>query len=87
MDCCGGMDGGMMGGMWWLWGILWFALIGGGIGLVVWAITRGTNAKAVASEGHDRALATLRERFASGEISETEYQQRRSVLEEKAVGR
>lgn len=84
MNCCGGMDG-MMGGMWWVWGLLWFALIGGGLGLIVWAIVRGTSRQVVVSEGNDHALATLRERFANGEINEEEYQQRRSVLTDKVV--
>lgn len=84
MDCCGGMDGGMMGGMW-IWGLLWFGLIAAGIILVVWAIVRGTSRQVVVPEGNDHALATLRERFASGEINEEEYQQRRSVLTDKVV--
>lgn len=70
-----------MMGWWWLGGLLWFILIAGGIALVVWAIARGTGSSRQVQYGDgDRALATLRERFACGEIDEGEYQQRRRVL-------
>lgn len=76
------MSGWAIGWMW-LAGLLWFTLIVGGIALVAWAIARGVRpgepAGAPRAEG-DRALAALRERFARGEIGETEYQDRRRVL-------
>lgn len=75
---CGNTD--IVGWMW-LFGLLWFLLIGGGIALVVWAIARGTGSNRHIQYGDsDRALAALRERFARGDIDEVEYQQRRRVL-------
>jgi len=75
---CG--DGNMMGWMW-LGGVIWFTLIAAGIGLVVWAIVRGmSGGQQVRHAGEDRALASLRDRFARGEIDEAEFQRRRRIL-------
>lgn len=75
-------DGGMMGGMWFA-GLFWLLLVGGGIGLVVWAITRRSGAGAGADGlQQNQALSILRERFARGEITESEYQEQRRVLEQ-----
>lgn len=77
-----GCGGDMMGGWMWFGGLLWFALIAGGVALIVGVITRGTSSGArLAPMADDRALSTLRERFARGEIDEAEYRQRRQALE------
>jgi len=69
---------GMMGAM----GLFWLLLIVGGIALVVWAVNRGTDSRRGSEQSRDdRAFASLRERFARGEIDEAEYRERRRVLE------
>jgi putative membrane protein len=76
-------DGGMMGGMW-LAGLFWLLVIGGGIALVVWAILRGTGSGGSRDGGQaDRSLDILRERYARGEIDESEYREMRRTLDEK----
>ncbi len=73
-------DGHMLGWMW-LWGLLWFAVVAGGIALVIWALSRGLSGGRCASgPAPDRALEALRERFARGEIDEADYLARRRVL-------
>lgn len=70
----------MMAGMW-LMGLLWLVTVAAGIGLVVWAILRARSGSQYGAHGSDdTALAALRNRFASGEIEETEYRERRAVL-------
>jgi putative membrane protein len=77
-----GCGGDMMGGWMWFGGLLWFALIAGGIALIVWVIARGAvSGTRTTPLADDRALSTLRERFARGEIDEAEYRQRRQALE------
>ena len=80
-----GCGGDMMGGWMWFGGLLWFLLIAGGIALIVWVIARGSSSGAPSvprgAMGDDRALSVLRERFARGEIDETEYRQRRQALD------
>jgi putative membrane protein len=71
MMCCGA---GMMGWMG-LMGLFWLVLIAGGVAVVIWAIIRRPGGE------RDRAQAILRERFARGEISEEDYQQRRRLLD------
>ena len=74
-------DGGTMGGLW-LMGLFWLLLIGGGIALVVWAISgRQRSGSGPHQTTDDTALSTLRERFARGDIDETEYRERRRTLE------
>jgi putative membrane protein len=71
----------MMGGMW-LMGLFWLLLIGGGISLVVWAISgQQRSGSGTRQTVDDTALSTLRERFARGDIDETEYRERRRTLE------
>lgn len=71
----------------WAWGLgmslgwlsmlaFWGALIVGVVLLVRWL--GGANA---GSDGEDEALETLRRRYAAGEISHEEYEERRKVLE------
>lgn len=77
-----GCNGDMMGGGMWLAGLLWFGLVAGGIALVVWVIARGAASGARPDpRGDDRALSTIRDRFARGEIDEAEYRQRRQALD------
>jgi putative membrane protein len=77
-----GCNGDMMGGWMWFGSLLWFALIAGGIALIVWVIARGAaSGTRTAPPADDRALSTLRERFARGEIDEAEYRQRRQTLD------
>lgn len=74
-------DGGMMGGMW-IMGLFWLLLIGGGIALVVWAISgRQRSGSGTHQTTEDSAFSTLRERFARGDIDETEYHDRRRALD------
>ncbi len=70
-DCCGGM-------MLWAWGlgILLIALI---VGVVVYAAA----GRRTTSTGTD-ALTILRERYARGEIDQTEYDERSRVLRGQA---
>lgn len=55
--------------------IFWILLLG----LVIYAVLQMVFKPSEKKE--DRALAVLRERFASGEISEEEFQQKKSFLE------
>ena len=75
--CCGGMGWMMVGG--WLVGILLIALL---VALIVHAVS-GRRSVSPPTD----AMAVLRERFARGEIDQTEYDQRARVLKgEHAVG-
>ncbi len=77
-----GCYGDMMGGWMWFGGLLWFALIAGGIALIVWVTARGaTRGTGSTPRADDQALSTLRERFARGEIDDAEYRQRRQTLD------
>jgi putative membrane protein len=78
-------DGGMFGGMHWLWWLFWVATL-----LVIgWAFVR---LGADRSESHrsvlrkESAEETLRQRFAAGEIDEEEYTRRMRVLREAPPG-
>lgn len=71
----------MMGGMWFMM-LFWLLLIAGGIALAVWAVSgRQRSGSGVHQTTDDTALSTLRERFARGDIDETEYHERRRTLE------
>lgn len=77
-----GCGGDMMSGWMWFGGLFWFLLIAGGIALIVWVVARGASGGTdTVPRADDRALSTLRERFARGEIDEAEYRQRRQALE------
>jgi putative membrane protein len=72
------MGGGMSGFSWWP--VVWSLLLLSVVVLVAYrAYTRG---RAPADERTDAALSTLRSRYARGEISEEEFDQRRRRLEE-----
>lgn len=62
--------------------ICWVLVIAGAYLIVRWLIdNRGQVAAGPGGGGADRALATLRERYARGEIDDEEYERRRSRLE------
>lgn len=72
-------------GGWWMIGmgmmvLFWVAMIL----LVIWAV-RSLFPRERRSES-DRALETLRQRYAKGEIDAAEYEQARSRLQETPVG-
>lgn len=83
-----GMGPGMMGGYgWgyghWFWGLLmivfWVAVIVGIVFLIRWlAISAKGQERGAPRE--DEALEILKRRFASGEISKEEFEERRKVL-------
>lgn len=80
----GGWDGGMMGAFGWLWMLVPLLFWGGLLALIVWAVVRifpGGYGGGVQREGSvPSAEETLRERFARGEVSAEEYEQRLRVL-------
>lgn len=80
---------GMFGANGWAWGLVaglgllsmlafWGALIVGVVMLVRWF---GGTISGRDGKEEDQALETLRRRYAAGEISHEEYEQRRKVLE------
>jgi putative membrane protein len=80
----GSYGGGMMGGGWGLfggtmglWGLLWMGLL---IAIPVYLayalLTRNSDSR------ENRPLSVLRERYARGELSEEEFEQRRTKLEQ-----
>ena len=79
----GGYGGGMMGGGWGLfgvgmglWGLLWMGLLIGVPLYVVYSLLDS------GSEQDERgSLSVLRERYARGELSDEEFERRRSRLE------
>lgn len=58
--------------------LFWVAIIWGAVALWHWLSQRP--AGAWPGGGHDAALSALRERYARGEISREEYEERRGVL-------
>lgn len=82
----GGFDCGMMGG-WgtfgWLGLLIQFLFWGGILALVAWAITRIFPSRRDGEQAEARrnpAEELLRARFARGEISAEEYEERRRIL-------
>lgn len=76
----------MWGNGWgnWILGVLMMALFWGGLGVIVFFALRGRDSERRPDAGTvDRtdARAILEERFARGEISEVEFEDRRRVLE------
>lgn len=61
----------------------WVVLVVALIVLLRWAVPRGARRSAA---GPDRALELLRERFARGEIDETEFEARKRALDGRAHG-
>lgn len=72
-DRYGMMDGGNGNGWMWVMGGLMLLLVVAVIGLIAWAIARGTPRSA---QPYDRAREILAERLARGEITPEEYRER-----------
>lgn len=71
------MDGlGMMGFMGLGMGLLWILLLG----LLVWAIYRLIRASDTTGSTKDSPLDALQRRYAEGEISTDEYEERKEIL-------
>lgn len=89
----GGMMGnGMMGGSGWLGALLMLLFWGGLVALVAWLLvslfSRGSRGRSKDEPGGppDTAEATLRERFARGEISAEEYEETLKLLRSRPPG-
>jgi uncharacterized membrane protein len=67
------MDGWTIGLEGWLWMGAWILALA----LLVWLLVREPHRR----DGRDEALDTLRARFARGEISQTEFEAARRLLE------
>jgi putative membrane protein len=82
----GGFDGGMMGdwgAFGWLWMLLPLLFWGGLLALIAWAVVRifpARRGEGGYTPGAGSAEETLRERFARGEISVEEYEERLRIL-------
>lgn len=78
----GMMGPGMMGayGFMWLMPIFWIVILG----LIIWAIVavvgRSGESRGQGTPGTDSALEILKQRYARGEISKEEYEQKRKDL-------
>lgn len=75
----GGFDWHGIWGYWWLFMLFWWF---GGMRLIGAASYRLRHSRRQARR-EDEALATLRERYARGEIDRAEYEERRAVLRGK----
>jgi len=76
----GGMGGGMAGIGWWP--ILWSLILLSVVLIVGYAVYTRGRTPATEQSQTDTALSTLRSRYARGEISEEEFEERRRRLEE-----
>lgn len=75
-----GMHNGWMWGMHWIWWMFWLLLIVG----VVWTITRSQREPPTPpprSQERETPLEALQRRYAEGEISTEEYEERKERLE------
>jgi len=79
----GMMGPGMMAGygwMWWVMPVFWLVLLG----LIIWAIVAAVHtsheSKGSDSSKADSALETLKKRYARGEISKEEYEEKKKDL-------
>ena len=69
------------GGWMWLWGTVMMVGVLAAVGLVIWLVVRATQSSGYApppasDDGLARARSILAERYARGEISTEEYQER-----------
>jgi putative membrane protein len=76
----GGMGGGMSGFGWWP--LIWSLLLLSVVLIVGYAVYADGRRPATERSDTDPALSTLRSRYARGEISEEEFEERRRRLEE-----
>ena len=74
------MDGWGMTGWVWGWMSVWTAVVVIVLVLIAFAVFRSSTAS-IPRETEDQAMAVLRRRYAAGEISEDEYNRRRTALE------
>lgn len=73
-----GMHDGWMWGMHWIWWIVWILVIVG----VVWAISRSQqDSPSPRSPQRETPLEALQRRYAEGEISTDEYEERKRRLQ------
>lgn len=72
-----GFDGGVVGWIWMLGGLL---LVVGFVVLIVWAISAIGRGSTSREPERPTALDILRERFARGEITEQEFEQAKKTL-------
>lgn len=85
MSCLGFRSKGVVVMMWWntghwYWGIAMMILFWGATVALAFVVLRGR-----ASEGRPNARDLLDERFAKGDVSEEEYEHKRSVLEGRSA--
>lgn len=70
-------------GWMWLWGSIMMLVVVVAVGLIVWLVVRATQSQqrgALHDESGARARGILAERYARGEITTEEYQERLTVL-------
>ncbi|WP_227015812.1 SHOCT domain-containing protein [Haloarcula sp. JP-L23] len=70
-----------MGGFGW-WPLIWSLILLSVVLIVGYAVYAHGRTPATGRSGTDTALSTLRSRYARGEISEEEFEERRRRLEE-----
>jgi putative membrane protein len=71
------------GGWMWLWGTIMMLFFVAAVGLIIWLVTRATHSQQsgrLHDESGARARGILAERYARGEISTEEYQERLASL-------
>jgi putative membrane protein len=75
--------GGMMAGWWWIWVVVavFSIVMIGALALIVRSVTSASGAP---DDGARSARRILAERYARGEISTEEYEERRRTLDEQA---
>ncbi|WP_135536814.1 SHOCT domain-containing protein [Halostella pelagica] len=76
----GGMGGGMSGFGWWP--LIWSLILLSVVLIVGYTVYAHGRTPATERSDTDTALSTLRSRYARGEISEEEFEERRHRLEE-----
>ena len=72
-----GFDGGSLGWIWMIGGLL---VMIGVVVLIVWAVSAMSRGSASREPERPTALDILRERFARGEITQQEFEQARKTL-------
>lgn len=69
----------------WFWMIFMMLIVWGGIiGVIIYVARGGTHHHHPPTESRNDSERILDERFARGEIDESEYRQRRAILRDKA---
>jgi putative membrane protein len=79
-------DGSFYFGMHAIWWLVWIVVIAAFVMLLVRALgRREDDAKTTANAPRETPLAILRRRYAAGEISTSDYEERKAVLERDAL--